>query len=489
MRKAKIFIINGIILTISSFAIRAIGLIFNIFIANQVGQEAIGNFSLVMSVYLFFITFACSGIGLASTCIISEQLEKTSRESCVKVAKTCMVFACSFGLIASLVLSILAPTISSNWLHHKVSKASIYLIALVLPFISVSSVISSYFTSIGKSYKNALVQFFEVLSKIIATVFLLQNQNKNVVTVCYYLVLGDVISEFVSFLLKYYMFYFERKKFDLKLSYTKKVGKQILKISFPIAVTSYIRSGLSSLQQFLIPMRLQVYGLSYSLATAKYGLINGMAMPVIMFANLFTTSFSSLLFPEYARLLAGKNFGRMKTVCNKIFKITFNFSFLVAGVLLFFANEISFAVYNNLEIATYLRLLAPCVVFMYVDNIIDNILKGMQAQFHVMCVNICDLAIIIFNIFFLVPIYGITGYIISIIISEVFNFICSFMLLKKKLKVEFDFWNFLIKPFLLIFPCFVLCSIIPFEFENIFINIGFKIIVFTSFYYLFLSRI
>ena len=186
------------------------------------------------------------------------------------------------------------------------------------------------------------------------------------------------------------------------------MGKRVFKIAFPIAATSYIRSGLSSLKQFLIPMRLQVYGLTYSLATAKYGLINGMVIPVLMFANLFINSFSSLLIPEYARLLAGKNFNRMKTVCDKIFYITFMFSFLVTGILLFYPNEISLVVYNNLEIAPYLRFFAPIVVFMYVDNIIDNMLKGIQAQFHVMCVNICDLIITILIIYFFVPIYGIT---------------------------------------------------------------------------------
>ena len=78
MRKAKIFIINGVILTISSFVIRGIGLIFNIYIANEVGQEPIGVFGLVMSVYFLAITFASSGIGLACTCIVSEELEKNN---------------------------------------------------------------------------------------------------------------------------------------------------------------------------------------------------------------------------------------------------------------------------------------------------------------------------------------------------------------------------------------------------------------------------
>ena len=47
MKKAKIFFINGIILTITALVMRGIGLVFNIYVANKVGAEAIGIFSLI----------------------------------------------------------------------------------------------------------------------------------------------------------------------------------------------------------------------------------------------------------------------------------------------------------------------------------------------------------------------------------------------------------------------------------------------------------
>ena len=70
MRRAKLFFINGIILTSTSLLMRGIGLIFNIYVANQVGSETLGIFSLIMSIYMFAITVATSGIGTACTCCI-----------------------------------------------------------------------------------------------------------------------------------------------------------------------------------------------------------------------------------------------------------------------------------------------------------------------------------------------------------------------------------------------------------------------------------
>ena len=60
MRKTKIFLINGIILTSTGFIMRAIGMVFNLYVSNKIGSEAVGIFSLVMSVYMFFVTIATS---------------------------------------------------------------------------------------------------------------------------------------------------------------------------------------------------------------------------------------------------------------------------------------------------------------------------------------------------------------------------------------------------------------------------------------------
>lgn len=483
MRKAKIFIVNGIILTSSSLLIRGAGLIFNIYVANKVGQEAIGIFSLVMSVYTFAITFATSGISLACTCIVSEEFAKNNFEKGLKAVKTCIFFALILGITASILLFLFAHIISGNWLKGNVSNLPIYSISLGLPLISISAVIGGYLTSIGKSYKSAFAQCVELTVKIIATYFLLSfSINKGIDAICTSLIIGDVISEFFSFLLNLIFYFVEKRKFKPSREYHKDLNIKIFKIAFPVAITSYIRSGLSSLKHFLIPIRLQASGLNYSLAISKYGLINGMVMPVLMFASFFVTSFSGLLVPEYARLLAGKNFNRMKTVCSKIFTITFSFSFLIAGIFLFFSNELSLLIYKNLEIAIYLKIFSLLIIFMYIDNVIDGILKGVGSQFGVMVINICDLLITIFIIYFVVPFLGTNGYIFSIFVSEIFNFTASFILLKNKINFSFDFFNCCIKPAFAAFLSFFISRILPISFNLIWLNYITKIFLFALIY-------
>lgn len=275
MRKAKLFFINGIILTTTSLGLRGIGLLFNIYVANKVGSEAIGIFSLLMSVYSFAITVATSGIGIACTCIVSEEFAKKNYENGLKAVKTSIIFAILLGISSSILIILFAPLISSTWLKNSVSEIPIYLISLGLPLISVSSVIGGYFSSVEKPYKSAISQILETSVKIIATIYLLYiNPSKDVESICISLILADVISEIFSFSLNILFYKIDKQKYISKRSLPIQMKKKIFTIAFPISITSCIRSGLSSLKQFLIPIRLELSGISYSLAVSNYGLIN-----------------------------------------------------------------------------------------------------------------------------------------------------------------------------------------------------------------------
>lgn len=275
MKKTKLFFINGIILTITALAMRGIGLLFNIYVANKVGSEAIGIFSLIMSVYGFAITVATSGLGIACTCVVSEEFAKKNYINGLKAVKTCILFAIFLGLASSFLVILFAPIISFTWLKSSVSEIPIYFISLGLPLISVSSVIGGYFSSVEKPYNSAISQILETSVKIVVSICLLYiNNNKDVESICISLILADVISEIFSFSLNIILYLIDSRKYISKRSLPIQMKRKIFKIAFPISITSCIRSGLSSLKQFLIPIRLELSGISYSLAVSNYGLIS-----------------------------------------------------------------------------------------------------------------------------------------------------------------------------------------------------------------------
>jgi len=432
LRRTKIFFINGIILTLTAIFMRSISMVFSLYVSNKIGSEAVGTFGLVMSVYMFFVTITTSGIGLACTCIVSEQFANSNFVNGLKAVKSCILFATLLGLGCSFIVLLFSNTISSIWLKSVISSKPILLIAVGLPFISISSVFNGYFSAVRKAYKSAIAQAFELFIKIIVTIILLNfYAHKSVESICICLILADIISEVCSCALIFILY----KKDSFK--YTKRAisgitfKRSIFKIAFPVSATSCIRSGLSTLKQFIIPSRLMLFGLTYSMALSEYGKINGMTMAILTFPTVFIMSFSNLLIPEFTSLAAKAYKKRIVEVCKKVFNATSLFSIVLCIIFYFFADKISLLVFKNLECSRYIKILSPLVLFIYTDNVLDSMLKGLNKQFSVMTCNIIDLILTISILYFSLPTLGITGYLLAIIVSEIFNFSVSYYQLNK----------------------------------------------------------
>lgn len=428
MKTLKIFVLNTLILLFSSVILQVIGMFFNIYISNTIGEEAVGVFSLVMSVYMFGITLASAGINISATRVVSEELACKNEAGAKKAAQRCVLFSLIFGVCASLIFFVFADFITIHCLHNRISKNVIYLICIALPFIAMSSAINGYFTAVRRVYKNAFAKFFEEFVKIACSAILLKSfMPDGIDYACYSLILADVISEITSFL-HLYVLYLQDKHGSLEESRYKDLesyNKRILRITIPVALTSYLRSGLSTIKQFIIPSSLQRSGMNSSNSLIAYGIVHGMAMPIIMFPVSLITSASGLLVPEFSRYYAQEKYKKIRSVSAIILTVTLIFSILVTIFILVFADELSNFIYHKTEIAKYLRILSPLIVIMYLDVVIDSILKGLDAQVSVMAINVIDCIISIVFIYFMVPVLGFNGYIISIFISEVVDFSLS----------------------------------------------------------------
>ncbi len=411
---------------------RSISMIFNLYVSNKIGSEAVGIFSLVMSVYLFAITLATSGLSIATTSIVSEQFAQNNFFDGLKAVRSCLFFSCLLGLGSSILVLSFSNFIAQKFLQSMVSSLPLYFISLGLPFIAIASVLNGYFSAVRKGYKTAFCQVFELLIKIIVSIFLLRfYANQSIETICICLILADVISEICSCSMLFILYKIDRLNYCKRSSSIITFKKKIFKITIPISITSYLRSGLSTLKQFLIPTRLVLFGLPYSLALSEYGKINGMTMGILLFPNVFISSFSTLLIPEFSSLMVKQYKKRIWEICQKVFFTASLFSIVVAIIFFFLANEISLIVFHNLSCSKYLKILSFLVLFMYLDSIIDSMLKGLNKQFEVMICNILDLILTIVLLYFLLPSFGLSGYLFTIMVSEVFNFCISYFCLTR----------------------------------------------------------
>lgn len=416
-------------LTISSVVFRALGIFFSSYITEKIGKEMLGVFNLIMSVYIFGITLGTFGINLAITRLVSEELAIGNKDGVRKITNRCIFISFICGIVANSVFLLFSDFIIKTCLHGKSSKNVILVMCIAIPFISMSSAISSYFIAIRRVYKSTIAQFFEQIIKISITAFFLSLfLPKGLEYACFALLLGDLVSEIFSFLCNYFLYLHDSKIY--KTSYTTHYNasfynKKIFKIATPVALTSFIRSGLSTLKQIIIPISFEKSLLDCSKALSVYGEINGMALPIVIFPNIIFSSISSLLVPEFASYNVQKKHKLIRRFTQIILIISTTISCIIIIILLGFADNLGTWIYQDSTISYYIKILAPISIFILLDSVIDNILKGLDAQNDVMIINIIDLFINIILIYIFIPKFGISGYILSMYFSEIFNLILS----------------------------------------------------------------
>ena len=442
LKRFKVFFLNSILMIASSLILQIIKLIFNIYISNKVTPEALGVFHLIMATYIFGITLASSGISITCMRIVSEELAFNNSSGIINSSKKCIIISLIIACITSFIFYSNSNFIIKYWLENKVSKNIIHLICFALPLISVTSAVSGYFTAVRRVYKTVIGQFLEQTSKIIAIIVLfnIHQSNNSIQNMCFILILGDVISEIVSFIYLVIVYIFDIKKYFLTINFPNKEIYlfKIFRILLPISITSCIKSAISTLKQLLIPTSLQKSGKNINEALSDYGIISGMAMPIVLFPASFLAAVSSLLIPEFSRYYVKEDYHKIKLYTDKLIVGSFLFACILTLFFAILGDNLGILIYHNNDVGIYIKLFSLLIPFMYVDIIIDNILKGLDAQANVMIINIIDLTVSTLFILIFVPILGIKGYIFSIFISEILNLSMS---LNKLLKLERS-WNF-----------------------------------------------
>ncbi len=444
MKKVQRFVMNALILTGTSLLMNGVGVWFNLYIAKKIGSQGMGVFQLIMSVYSLAVTFATSGINLASTRLVAEELGKNSGNIRPAMAR-CLGYGCFFGAAAGAVLFYSAPWIGLAVLGSGATVRPLRVMALSMPFLSMSCALGGYFNAVGRVAKSAaasvLEQFLKVTLSMAALTLLMP---PGLEYACLAITGSGVVAEGISWLAAFLFYRADSRRYRRPASQGRRLLARMLGIALPVAASSYLRTGLTTVKNLLVPIRLQAGGLSAGASLSMFGTVHGLALPVILFPAAFLNSFSNLSIPEIARRHSqGQPIGHLM---ERLISFNLLCSLGVCGVLFSFPRQIAAFLSPNPDLAVYIRLLAPVVPVMYLDTAVDCMLKGLDEQVAVMRYNVLDAAGSMLCVYCLLPVWGIKGYLLVIVCSEVFNFSLSLSRLASVSRFPFDLYEKLLKP-------------------------------------------
>ena len=221
IKSTLILLIGGIITKLLSFIIR-------IYFTRNIGS-GIEIYSLIMPTYSLLITITQLGFPLAISSIIAKG-EKTGKN----IASSIIPISIILNIFLILIVVLSASFLSNNLLHNKEAYYPLLACSLVLPFISIASIIRGYFFGKQQMMPHTISNIIEQLFKLFIVIIVLPKLIKHgiIFAVTGYILIS-IISETISIIvfLLYLPKGFTIKKEDLKPD----IGtiKDVLKIGIP----------------------------------------------------------------------------------------------------------------------------------------------------------------------------------------------------------------------------------------------------------------
>lgn len=413
--KKIIFIKNAIILTVSSLVLRFAGIIFKVWLAALIGSEGIGLYQLIFSVYMLAATFASSGICTAVTRMVADELALGTKKGALKILRRSVQFTLFVALASLCIMFFGAEFISLKFLGDIRAVPALKILGFSLPFMGISSCLKGYFIARRKAGPGSFAQLFEQGVRIALIIFLVKKlAGKGLAYSCGAVLLGDTIAEGLSCLVLWLIYLNDTKFKDSppqKESMPKGILRKILHISVPITAGRYLNTALRTGENILVPKTLAQSPTGGDRALSQFGMIKGMALPVLFFPSTLLNALSTLLIPEISEASARGRKNLVRSAAENILRLTAMISFIFAAIFFVAGGQIGELVYKSPDVGALLIALSPIVPLMYLDSVSDGILKGLDQQVFTFRTAIFDSSVRILLILIILPRFGLTGFI------------------------------------------------------------------------------
>ena len=415
-----------------------------IHISKVLGSEGTGIFQLTQSIFGLVSTIGLGGYHIAVTRLSAKYSREGGVISAEKSVKKTMLVSLITTVTACIAIFVFGDNICLKFIGIEKMSLPLKIMALTLPLSGIIICFNSYCIYFDKIKTLGTVSILTQIIDMFFTFKLIKIFNFSVAGKCIAISFAALISTFASFLMGMMFFLIPMKKRSKTI--IKPYFSEIVSIILPIALSGSLRSFLNMLQNMLIPWGLVKFGLNKTEAMQNYGIIKGMAIPVIVFPAALMSSFLTLLIPEISKAYENSDKDKIGRAVVKSSSVTIIFSIILTAIYIIFGNEMGVLIYNSEKVGKYIRILAPLTTFMFLDDVVDSALKGINKQMKSLQINIVESASRVFLLFILIPRFGIVGYVFVIFFGNILNFAMSYISLEKASPVYMDFKNWIIKP-------------------------------------------
>ncbi|MDF2721105.1 MAG: hypothetical protein K0Q59_780 [Paenibacillus sp.] len=385
------FIKGTLILLAAGVVNRILGFVPRIALPRVIGPEGVGLYQLGYPFMIVIITLISSGIPLAVAKLVAEA-ESNKDE---KRIRSILTFSLGLTGLIAVVFMVLcawaAPWITSHLLTDSRVYYTFVSMCPILPIVAVSAVYRGYFQGRQNMIPTAASQVVETLVRIIAMlVFATLLLPYGVEWAAAGAMIGVVIGELFGMLVLLISVW--RNKAGKKRLPPSQAGqsastagqaspfrpKQLLSIAIPVTASRLAGSASYLLESIMIAQSLAVAGVATALATAQYGLLQGMVIPILTLPGALTYSLSISLVPALSEAAARQDMRMIHKRLHQSLRLALVTGAPFVVIMYVLAEPLCYFLYNNAEVGKMLKMMAPTALFLYFQSPLQAALQALN---------------------------------------------------------------------------------------------------------------
>ena len=441
---------GALILTLTGIASRILGFFYRIFLSRTIGAEGLGVYQMVFPIYGICFSICAGSIQTAISRFTAADRDRAGR---TLLAGFIISFSLALGLAAVIIR--FSGFLASHVLMEPRCAPLLPAMALAIPCTSVHACLCGWYYGKEKVQVPALSQMVEQCIRIF-TVFLIariweeQGRPVTVLAAVAGLVAGEAGS--ALFTLLSFLLFGNRKKDGPSVSGRPApssiltAAAPLLAMALPLMGNRLVMNLLQSLEAILIPVRLELSGLSRSQALSVYGVLTGMALPFVMFPSAIINSLAVVLLPSVARHQSlGNRSGILKNIALS-FRYSSYMGILCIGIFTSFGDSLGLQVFKSAEAGSFISILAWLCPFLYLSSTTGSILNGLGKTGTTFLQNVASLLLRLGFVFFGIPRFGIAALLWGMLASEIFLAFIHLISLSGSASFQWNAWSMIAKP-------------------------------------------
>lgn len=422
MSKKQSIILGTVILTLTGFLSRFIGFFYRIFLSRVFGEEGIGLYQLIFPVYALCISFSISGIETALSRTVARKQALGKTDEAREVLLSGLIAAFFLSLFCTLFLQKNALFIADRLLHDSRCKNMLIILSYAFPFCAIHSCICGYYYGLKETKIPAISQLIEQSTRILSVYifFFLLIRKGHTVSISI-AVSGLVIGELFSTAYAAQIFNYFPCTLTTITNLCKNFPRhlrELLSLSIPLTANRVLINLLQSIEAISIPMQLRRFQYSASESLRIYGVLNGMALPCILFPTAVTSSLSIMLMPAVAEIQAAQDSSSLLRIIKKVSRFCFSLGLFSCLCFLLFGHLLGNILFHSNSAGNFIVTLSWICPFLYVNSSFLSIINGLGKTGWTFLINTFGLSVRILSVFYIIPLFGIQGYLWGLLSSQ-----------------------------------------------------------------------